>query len=68
MIERIPGKLLVEINKKIGFRLLTKAGEKGFVNLAKMVPGIGGVIGGSFDASMCIAVGKIAKNAFRRPG
>ena len=29
VIKQIPGKVLIEINKKIGFRLITKAGEKG---------------------------------------
>ena len=28
LIKRIPGRVLIEINKKIGFRLITKAGEK----------------------------------------
>jgi uncharacterized protein (DUF697 family) len=65
MLEKLPGKLLAEINKRIGFRLLPKAGEKGFINLTKMVPGVGGVIGGGFDASTCMAVGHIAKHSFK---
>lgn len=64
-IERIPGKVLIELNKKIGFRLLTKAGEKGVLNLTKAVPVIGGIIGGSFDATMCVVVGKSAKRMFQ---
>lgn len=65
MIERIPGRVLAEINKRIGFRLLTKAGEKGFINLTKLVPGLGGFISGGFDASTCMAVGHIAKHSFK---
>ena len=34
-LKKIPGKVLIEINKRVGFRLLTKFGEKGVVNLAK---------------------------------
>ena len=64
-IDRIPGRVLVEINKRVGFRLLTKAGERGLVNFAKIVPVVGGVVGGSFDATMCVGVGKTAKRIFR---
>lgn len=49
LIQKIPGKVLIEINKKIGFRLITKAGEKGVVNLMKLVPLVGGVVGATFD-------------------
>lgn len=48
-IEKIPGKALVKINQKVGFRLLTKFGEKGVVNFAKLLPGVGAVINGGFD-------------------
>lgn len=48
-IERIPGKALVKINQKVGFRLLTKFGEKGIVNLGKLVPGVGALINGGLD-------------------
>lgn len=65
LIQKVPGKALIEINKKIGFRLLTKAGQKGIVNLSKMVPIVGGIMGGTFDATSCVAVGKIAKESFR---
>ena len=65
-INRIPGRVMIEINKKVGFRLLTKAGERGAVNLTKMVPLVGGIIGGTFDATMCVSVGKTAKFAFRQ--
>lgn len=49
MIKKIPGKALTKINQKVGFRLLTKFGSKGLVNLGKMVPGVGGIIGGGMD-------------------
>lgn len=64
-IKRIPGKVLIEINKKVGFRLLTKAGEKGVVNLTKAVPVVGGVVGGAFDALTCRIVGHAAQRIFR---
>ena len=64
LIKRIPGRVLIEINKKIGFRLITKAGEKGVVNLMKMVPLVGGVVGGTFDGIFVNSCGKTAKTVF----
>lgn len=49
MLKKLPGKVLTKINQKVGFRLLTKFGEKGVVNLAKLVPIAGGVFGGGVD-------------------
>ena len=65
LIEKIPGKVLTEINKKVGFKLLTKAGEKGVINLTKMVPVVGGVVSGTFDAVTCRVCGKTAKHFFQ---
>jgi len=48
-INKIPGKTLTKINQKIGFRFITKFGQKGIVNLGKMVPGVGAVISGGLD-------------------
>lgn len=64
IIKQIPGKVLIEINKKIGFRLITKAGEKGVVNLMKLVPLVGGVVGGAFDGVFVDSCGKTAKAVF----
>ena len=49
-IQQIPGRVLIEINKRVGFRLLTKAGHTGVVQLGKAVPIAGGLILGSADA------------------
>lgn len=64
LIKQVPGKVLIEINKKIGFRLITKAGEKGAINLMKMVPLVGGVVGGAFDSLFVNSCGKTAKKHF----
>ncbi|MBD2091859.1 EcsC family protein [Microcoleus sp. FACHB-1515] len=64
VIKQIPGKVLIEINKKIGFRLITKAGEKGVINLMKMVPLVGGVVGGAFDGMFVNGCGQTAKAVF----
>jgi len=61
-IKKIPGEALKAINQKVGFRLLTKFGETGAINLGKAVPVVGGVIGGGFD----FATTKIiADNAYK---
>lgn len=48
-IKKIPGKVLTKINQRVGFRLVTKFGEKGLINLGKMIPVVGAVINGGFD-------------------
>ena len=65
MISRIPGRIIYQINKQIGFRVLTKMGTKGMINIVKVVPVAGGVVGGSIDATVCYGVGKAAKTLFR---
>ena len=63
-IKTIPGKALIEINKKVGFRLFTKFGQKGAINLGKMVPLAGGAVGAAVDGSSTYSVGKAAKRLF----
>lgn len=58
--------MLKRINQAVGFRLLTKAGEKGIINLTKLVPVVGGVVGGTFDAVTCRITAKAAREAFRQ--
>ena len=57
LIKRMP----IEI---IGFRLVTKFGEKGVINLGKVVPIVGGVIGGTVDVVGTNTIGKTAKKIF----
>ena len=63
-IKNISGKTITIINQKIGFRLLTKFGEKGAINLGKTIPFIGGLIGGTFDTITTNTIGNIARNTF----
>lgn len=63
-VKSISGKTLQEINKRVGFKLFTKFGEKGVVNLGKVVPLLGGIIGGTFDAYATNAIGNIARDTF----
>ena len=63
-IKNISGKTITAINQKVGFRLLTKFGEKGAINLGKAVPLLGGVIGATFDSVATNTIGNIARDAF----
>ena len=62
MVKKIPGKTLTTINQKVGFRFVTKFGQKGIINLGKAVPVIGGVIGGGIDVASTRVIGN---NAFK---
>lgn len=60
-INKIPGRVLISINQKVGFRLLTKFGTKGVVNLVKLVPVAGGIVGSAIDVG---STKLIADNAY----
>lgn len=62
MLRKLPGHVLIEINKKVGFRLLTKAGSKGTINLIKVVPVVGGGVGAGVNA---LAINRIARYSDR---
>lgn len=64
LIKRIPTEIIKQINKTVGFRLVTKFGEKGVINLGKCIPLLGGVIGGSVDFLGTKKIGKTAKKMF----
>ncbi|NYE60986.1 uncharacterized protein (DUF697 family) [Duganella sp. 1224] len=63
-IKNISGKTITAINQKVGFRLLTKFGEKGAINLGKAVPLLGGLIGATFDSVTTNTIGNVARNTF----
>lgn len=63
-IKKIPGEVIKQINSKVGYRLVTKFGEKGIINLGKLVPVVGGIIGGTVDAVGTHTIGKAAKKVF----
>lgn len=63
-IKNISGKTITAINKKVGFRLLTKFGEKGAINLGKAIPLFGGIVGATFDSITTNTIGNIARDTF----
>lgn len=64
MLKKLPGSLLTKINQKVCFRFLTKSGTKGLVNLGKLVPIAGGVVGGGIDFVGTHIIAKKAKDVF----
>lgn len=65
-VQKVPGRVLIEVNKKIGFRLVTKAGEKGVVNLTKLVPLVGGPVGAAIDGVSCRTIATYALATFEQ--
>lgn len=64
IVKKIPGTVLTKINQRAGFRLVTKFGTKGVINLCKMVPIIGGAVGGAVDYFGTKAIAKKACDMF----
>ncbi len=61
VLARIPGRALVELNKRVGLRLLTGGWGGRLLGLTRVVPLVSGVVGGTYDAAVCRAVGRAAK-------
>jgi hypothetical protein len=63
-LKKLPGKVLTKINQKVGFRLLTKFGTKGAINLVKVVPVAGAVVGAGFDIASTKIIASSAVKMF----
>jgi len=64
MIKNLSSEAIKKINQRVGFKLLTKFGEKGVINLVKIIPLFGGIIGGTMDSSGTWIIGKVAIKSF----
>lgn len=62
ILKKLPGNVLTKINQAVGFRFVTKFGTKGIVNLGKLVPVVGGIVGGGLDY---IGTKTIARKAYK---
>lgn len=63
-LKALPGRVLIEINKKAGFRLVTAFGQRGVINLVKFVPLSGGVVGAAINRRAMSSAGSYAKRNF----
>ncbi|MGI8650858.1 MAG: EcsC family protein [Rubrobacter sp.] len=64
MIKRLSFETIKKVNKAVGFRLVTKFGQTGAINLGKAVPVIGGLVGAAFDGTTTYVVGEMGKRTF----
>ena len=63
-IQRIPGAVIIKLNQLVGFRLVTKAGTTGIINLPRVIPIVGGLIAGGIDAATTRGIAGAAKRIF----
>ena len=63
-LKKLPGTVLTKINQAVGFRLVTKFGTKGLVNIHKAIPILGGFVGGAVDAFSTYGIAQAAKALF----
>lgn len=68
VIKKIPGKALLAINKKLGFRFITKFGTKGIINLGKAMPIVGAGVGSAFDYTTTKVIAHRARKLFLTGG
>lgn len=69
-VNAIPKQTIVKFNRVMKpflgtGRTVTKAGEKGLVNLTKFVPFVGGIAGGSIDWGATYLIGRSANHMLR---
>lgn len=65
-LNHITKEAIIKINKAVGFKLVAQFGGKGFINLSKVVPLVGGIVGATFDAVTTNAMGNFARKVFIR--
>ena len=63
-LKKIPGSVFVRINQKVGFRFITKMGEKGVINLGKSIPIVGAGVGALMDFTTTKLIANRAKRMF----
>jgi hypothetical protein len=65
LILRLSGGTLAKINQAAGARLAARVGASGLLGLGRLVPFVGGLVGGGFDALVTRGIGTAAKMTFR---
>lgn len=64
LLPKLTREIIVKVNKAVGFRLLTKGGTKGVINVGKAIPVIGGIVSGGFNYLEVAVYAKWAKEMF----
>jgi hypothetical protein len=63
-IERLPGPVLLAVNKGVGFRLLGQVGKRSLARFGKVVPLAGGVVSAGVDAYLLKRIADHARLEF----
>lgn len=63
-IKKISPATIRMINHKVGFKLFTKFGERGAVNMGKLIPYFGVFLGGLCDLFVTNTIGNVARDTF----
>ena len=63
-IQRLPGPVLMAVNKAIGFRLLTQVGKRSLTRFGKAVPLAGGAVGAGVDTFLLKRIADHARREF----
>jgi hypothetical protein len=63
-VQSVSFETIKAINRAVGFRLLTKFGQKGLINLGKAIPVAGGLVSAAFDGVATNTVGNVARDVF----
>lgn len=63
-VRNISEQVSSRIDQLVKVRLLTQTGRIGFIKMGKVIPLVGGVIGGAIDASSTKAIGAAARQVF----
>jgi uncharacterized protein (DUF697 family) len=65
-LRRLPAGVLAAINRAVGFRLVSRFGEAGVVRLHRVIPMLGGLVGGGIDYVMTRQLGAFAARELGR--
>jgi hypothetical protein len=63
-IQRLPGPVLLAVNKGVGFRVLGQVGKRSIARFGKVVPLAGGVVGACLDAYLLKRIADHARLEF----
>ena len=62
--QRLPGPVLMALNKGVGFRLLSRVGKKSLTRFGRAVPLVGGVVGACIDSFLLKRIASHARREF----
>ncbi|MCH8870142.1 MAG: hypothetical protein IIC85_10560 [Chloroflexi bacterium] len=65
LLKRLPGHILMKVNRLVGFRLLTKFGARGAINLHKVIPVLGAFTSAGVNVYFTNGVGNAAIQWFQ---